>query len=55
MKMSEFRQGMTEFFSNMSAGKLILCPHDIDEALEKVDHENDERFEEFDLNEIVPE
>lgn len=32
-KISEFKDSVAEYYKNMTAGKMILCPHEIDENL----------------------
>jgi hypothetical protein len=34
VKFSEFKNGIIEYYQNMSGGKIILCPNEFDEMLE---------------------
>lgn len=34
MKFSEFKDGIKNYYKNMSGGKIILCPNEFDEKLE---------------------
>ena len=34
VKFSDFKNGITDYYKNMSGGKIILCPNEFDEVLE---------------------
>jgi hypothetical protein len=34
VKFSEFKDGIKDYYKNMSGGKIILCPNEFDEILE---------------------
>ena len=51
VRISEIRQGITDYHKNMSGGKFLICPNLDDPALENID-ENDDRFMEFDIADL---
>jgi len=46
IKFSEFKQGVSDYVNNMTAGKVLLCPQELDSFLDLAEP-NAEVFEEF--------
>ena len=40
LKFSEFKDGIADYYKNMTAGKFVLCPHEADPELEQATEES---------------
>ena len=55
LKFSEFREGINDYYKSMTNGKFILCPNDLDEALQEAELcrlEDSPIFEEFEIKHL---